>query len=170
MITLDDLCTLAEINRIKIIFENLRQINISYLGKADASNKIITLDISLRENTRESKCVLAEEIGHILYPPRPGHIRYHSRGYWQIEHHDRSLMGVIVAQDERKALDWATRVLIPDDEFWQANKECGMDKIYLLVDWFDVEPWVVNLKIGYLRRKRKAAGEKLKWRDIIKRD
>jgi len=29
---------------------------------------------------------------------------------------------------------------------------------------------VVNLKIGYLRRKRKAAGEKLKWRDIIKRD
>lgn len=161
---------MAEQLGINIIWDNLKLINPSFLGMADASINTVTLDVSLKNKNRECKCVFAEEIGHILFPPRPGHIRYHSRGYWQIDNHDRSLMGVIVAQDERKALDWATSTLMPDKEFWKANKECGMDKIYLLADWFDVEPWVINLKIGYLRRKRKAAGEKLKWRDIIKRE
>jgi len=73
-----------------------------------------------------------------------------------------------VAQDERKALQWATSVLMPDVEFSRAQ-ENGADTIGKLADWFDVEPWFVMVKISYLRRKDRENGQRIKWRDIIKR-
>jgi len=150
---------------IKAIFRNLQP---GLLGSADAWRKIIKLDNSLRGRPRLMKCVLAKEIGHILYPPRPGHIRYHSTGFWETEHHERSHLKVIVAQDERKALTWATSVLIPDVEFWRAIGE-KHNTVYELADYFEVEEWFVLLKIGYIRRKARDDGQRLKWRDIIRR-
>lgn len=136
---------------------------------ADATKKAITIDWLLRNNYRQLKCVLAEEIGHILFPPRPAHIRYHSKDFI---HEDCIEMGnttVIVDQDERKARKWAAKVLMPDDEFWQALRE-GTNTIYRLAEWFDVEEWFVLMKIGYVRVQARESGIKLKWRDIINRE
>lgn len=135
---------------------------------ADAEAKLITLDNSLRFNQRQLKCILAEEIGHILYPPRPGHIRYHSKQYMYINSMDRSNIRTIVAQDERKALLWATNVLVPDVEFWRVVGD-GVSSIPQLVEWFDVEPWILLLKIGFIRKQARDSGQRIKWRDIIRR-
>lgn len=160
---------IAESLGIKVSHVDLHKTSTGLLGKADALNKKITLDYSLKDCPREHKCVLAEEIGHILYPPQPGHIAYHARGYYDIDNIERSMIKVTVAQDERKALDWATGVLMPNVEFWRAVKE-GENTLCKLADWFDVTEWFVRIKIGYIRRKARDEGNKLKWGDIIKRN
>jgi hypothetical protein len=151
--------------KITVVYENLCK---GHLGKADADKRIVTLDFSLLDKPRELKCVLAEEIGHILFPARPGHVRYHSEEFIYLDHDEQCNIKAIVAQDERKALQWATSVLIPDVEFWRV-KESGVDTIYGFAEWFDVEEWFVRLKIGYLRMKAREDGQRLKWRDIIRR-
>lgn len=133
------------------------------LGQADADTKTIILDRTLKSSARQFRCVLAEEIGHILHPPRPGHLRYHSKNYWQME--DRSSIKHIVAQDERKALDWATGVLMPDVEFTRIM-EAGNYSVSEIAELFEVEPWAALHKIGYYRRK---ADRRVKWCDIIRR-
>jgi len=166
---LDDLYALAKKLGIQIIYKDLLNKHSGLLGMADAANKTITLDWLLRGNYRQLKCILAEEIGHILFPPRPGHIRYHSKRFIHADHIDRSLTKAIVAQDERKARQWAANILMPDDEFWRALRE-GANTVYRLAEWFDVEEWFVLMKIGYVRLQARESGVKLKWRDIIKRD
>ena len=158
-----------------LVWANVYDIKVKYrhlppglLGKANARTKTITLDTRLEPKYRLLKCVLAEEIGHILYPPRPGHVAYHSTNYYHIDHCDRSNIKAIVAQDERKALTWATGVLIPDVEFWRVNRN-GVDTVYELAEYFEVEEWFMMLKIGYVRRTARNAGHKIKWKDIIKR-
>lgn len=168
MITVDRLFIMADALCIKIIFKDLREKHPDLYGMADPETKTITLDWSLKNRPRALKCVLAEEIGHILFLPRSGHIAYHSKGYISQHHHDRSIISRTVAQDERLALDWATRVLMPDVEFWRAKKN-GSETIRELAEWFDVEEWFVLIKIGYLRRKARDNGQKLKWKDIIRR-
>lgn len=154
---------------VKLIYGNLNKNDIGLLGKADASKRLITLDHSLTNYRREHKCVLAEEIGHILHPPRPGHVAYHARGYYDTDHIERCNIRATVAQDERKALDWATGVLMPDVEFWRIVEK-GENTLYQLADWFDVTDWFVRIKIGYVRRKARDHGKKFKWNDIIRRD
>ena len=146
----------------------MRKQNPNYLGKANAATKTITLDVSLKDKPRQLKCVLAEEIGHILYPPGFGHVRYHSQAYWQSNQLDRSKLQYHVAKDERMALDWATGVLISDNQMLSAKKE-GINTLPLLAEYFDVEPWIIDLKIGYLRRKGREKGIKYKWTDFIDR-
>lgn len=138
------------------------------LGVADASEKIIKLDESLLDCERKLRSVFSEEIGHIIYPPRPGHIRYHSTQFWEAQHSDSAMTKIVVAQDERKALDWATGVLIPDVEFYRIIRE-GRCQLWEIEDTFDVERWLVEHKIGYYRRKQRVAGKKVRWRDIIRR-
>jgi len=75
----------------------------------------------------------------------------------------------IVGQDERKARKWASNVLMPDDEFWQALGG-GANTIYRLTEWFDVEEWFVLMKIGYVRMQARETGTKIKWREIISRE
>lgn len=135
-------------------------------GMADAGNKRIVLSWSLRHRPRLLKSVLAEEIGHVLFPPRPGHVRYHSRGYYSTK--NSSMVKHIVAQDERKALDWAASVLIPDVDFCNAIKE-GVDTVPAMMEYFEVEDWLVWHKIGYIRRKARDSGHRVKWRGIIRR-
>lgn len=150
----------ARLLEISVIFADLPT---GLLGQANADTKTITLDRALKSSDRRLRCVLAEEIGHIMHPPRPGHLRYHSKGYWQID--DRSSLRHIVAQDERKALDWATGVLMPDVEFNRIMED-GNHSISEIVELYEVEPWAVLHKISYYRRK---AGRRVKWRDVIRR-
>ena len=88
---------------VKIIFTKLKK---GCLGRANAAKKIIKLDVSLADDHRALEAVFSEEIGHVLFPPRPGHIRYHSKDFHERE--DCSVVKNTVAQDERKTLDWAT--------------------------------------------------------------
>lgn len=138
------------------------------MGRANAKTRIIELDESLINRPKLLKCILAEEIGHILFSPRAGHIAYHSREYVNYNSYDRSNINAIVAQDERLALDWATSVLVPDFEFWRIIDE-GINTLWALAEYFDVEEWFIHIKIGYIRRKARLNGHKLKWRDIIRR-
>lgn len=164
-INLDHLEWWADFLGVKVCYTHLPK---GMLGRAHADIKVIKLDKSLKVNNRLLKCVMAEEIGHILYPPRPGHVRYHSKAYWQTEYVERSNLKVIVAQDERAALDWATGVLMPDVEFWRAVSE-SVNTIPQLIEYFDVEDWIVRHKVGHIRRQARSEGRRLKWRDIIKR-
>lgn len=169
MISAERLFIWADKLGIKVVFRNLRKQHPDLLGMADASIRVATLDSSLRFDWRQQKCILAEEIGHILFPPRSGHVRYHSKSFIYSDCIDRSLTKIIVAQDERKALQWATSVLMPDVEFWGAVKD-GANTVYQLAEWFNVEEWFVLLKIGFIRRQAREEGQRLKWRDIISRE
>ena len=162
-INLDLLLAMADICDIKVEYGHLPT---GLLGKANAETKTITLDTRLKPRSRLHKCVLAEEIGHILYPPRPGQVRYHSKGFYDME--NIGMVKHIVAQDERKALDWAASVLVPDVEFWDAIHN-GVDTVLGMMEYFEVEDWLVRHKIGYVRRKGRDSGERLKWKDIIGR-
>lgn len=153
----------AKIYGISILYEKLED---GLLGKADAETKTITLDPSVLDNPRQHICVMAEEIGHILFPPRPGHVRYHSKGFYQTE--NCSTTKNTVAQDERKARDWATGVLLGHVDIARI-KEVGARSIGELADHFEVEPWFIDHRIGYLRRKARDNGQKIKWRELIRR-
>lgn len=153
MITLDHLFLMVDGFNIRVIYRDLNKHSTGLLGEADTFKRTITLDHSLISYQREHKCVLAEEIGHILYPPRPGHIAYHARGYYDTDHIERCNIRATVAQDERAALDWATSVLMPDVEFWRAVKG-GDNTLNKLAEHFEVTEWFVRIKIGYIRRKR----------------
>lgn len=163
MMSTDILFVWARALDIKVAFTRLRP---GLLGRADAARKLILLDLSLQENPRSLKCILAEEIGHILFPPRPGHVRYHSRGFCRSE--DCSMIKHTVAQDERKARDWATTVLLGNVDLSRI-KETGASSINELAGYFDVEPWFMEHWIGYLRRREWETGRKVKWRDLLQR-
>lgn len=132
---------------IRIVYTTLRQ---DCLGRANAAKKLIKLELSLKDNPRQLKCVLAEEIGHILFPPRPGHVSYHAKDFYEKE--NCSMIKHTVAQDERLARDWATSVLLGHVD-WSRIKSVGAKSVSELADYFDVEPWFMEHRIGYLRRK-----------------
>lgn len=153
----------AEIYGIRVVYKLLPE---GLLGEANADAMTITLDMGLLDDPRQHACVLAEEIGHILLPPRPGHVRYHSRGFYQQE--NCSLIKHTVAQDERKARDWATSVLLGHVTLCRIQS-IGATSIKGLADCLGTEPWLITHRISYLRRKEHAGGRKAKWRDLIKR-
>lgn len=124
---------------------------------------LIILDNTLLFRYRQHRCVLAEEIGHSFYPPRPSHIRFHKNRCKACDND-----AVIMEQDEQKALKWATDFLIPDAKLWQAMFE-GYRTVSELTDYFDVEDWFLRKKIGFIRRKARNEGIKLKWGDIFLR-
>jgi hypothetical protein len=166
MISNDSLFIWAKALGIEVCYKRLHP---ELYGMADAANKIITLDNQLINEPREQKCILAEEIGHILYPPRPGHIAYHSRQFWELNYYDCSNIRTLVAQDERKALLWATDVLIPDVEFNRILGN-GLTTIPELMECFEVTRWFTLLKIAYYRQKERNAGRRVKWRDVVRRE
>jgi len=159
MISTDRLFSWAHTFGIKVIFKDLQEFHYGLLGKADAGNKLIELDDSLKSNPRLLRCILAEEMGHILYPPRPGHIRYHSRRFCQIE--QTGNIKAIVTQDERKAIDWATLVLVPFVDTDRLNEE-GLKSLGELSEYFEVDNWFMSYKIGYIKRKARKGRQKVK--------
>lgn len=124
------------------------------------SKNLIVLDHSLRFRTRQFKCVLAEEVGHILYPPASSGIVYHMLEYWECDSIERSKVAYYHAKNERAALLWATAFLIPDRDFWIFAHEEPRDW-YEWLERFDVEDWFMRKKIGFMR-----AQKPFKWREI----
>lgn len=163
-INADIIKEICHIYDIKIYYVNLPD---ELLGRANARTKSIILNMSLKDNPREEKCVLLEEIGHIIYPARRGHSRYHSKDFLKRE--DCSLISHTVAQDERLARDWATNILLNNVEF-NRIKEVGASTVNELADFFDVEPWFMEHRIKYLHRKAKDNGQRVRWRDFLIRD
>jgi len=167
-ITLEMLKNMAETLSIKLVYESLHP---NLYGKANAETKTITLNASLMDNPIQERCVLAHEIGHILYPSRPGHERYHSKGFEDLEANERGNTKATVAQDERMAQDWAITVLMTNVEFNRImeNEEEKMS-IPEIAEFFEVLPSFVEDRIAYYRRKEEAAGRRVpKWRDLIRR-
>lgn len=164
VIDLDYLLDFADRMGARIYYSDLRSLHPELLGYTKPP--CIYLDVSLRDKSRQHKCILAEELGHILYPPRPGHVAFHRKSYINLDHCKRGNIKAIVAQDERKALDWATSILMPDVEFWRVIED-GINTVHELAEYFDVEHWFVLHKIGYIRRKAGYSGQALKYRDII---
>lgn len=160
-ITTELLIKQAEIYGIKIIQKILPE---GLLGEADADTLTISLDKGM--DNCQTRDVLAEEIGHMVLPPRPGHIRYHSRSFHKNK--NCSMIKHIVAQDERLARDWATRLLLGNVDL-EEIKNVSANNIAELANHFEVDPWFIEHRIGYLRRKKRESGNKAKWKELIKR-
>lgn len=104
---------------------------------------VILLDKSLEYNTPLHACVLSEEVGHYFTAPRTDLTRvYH-------EHREANMMTKL-AQDERKALRWATDFLIPDVELCRALTN-GYRKSYELAEYFVVTEWFIKQKLELFR-------------------
>lgn len=101
---------------------------------------MIFLDKSLPKYPRLHKCVLAEELGHYYTAPRTSIIQVHTSAY----------INIIMDQDERKALKWATNFLISDKSLFQAYK-MGLHTCYDLAEYFDVTEWFLFRKLSFIR-------------------
>lgn len=153
------------IERLGIIlrYENLHAKHHLLDGYAWPARGLIVLDTSLRSNPRQEKCVLAEEIGHCLHPPTASHISYHYAGYRHLGQWERDNLAVLVAKDERLALQWGTSFLIPDKMFWEYARQ-GPHEWWEWLEHFDVEDWFMRAKFGFMRTKHP-----FKWRELVKR-
>ena len=128
----------------------------------------IFLDVSLKDKPRQHKCVLAEEIGHALYPPASSHVSYHiANGWAELDFLSRGNIEYSVGKDERQALKWATDLLIPDRAFWEYADE-GLHSVWEWCDQFDVEQWFFEMKVGFVRAGQKPR-DRMKWREIVRR-
>jgi len=125
------------------IYTSKRKINGLYLK--DYSGPIIILDKRLEKNNRLHKCVLAEELGHHFTVPRTNIVKI----YASYNVYNKNNEFIKMAQDERKALRWATDFIINDVDFCRAVKE-GYSSIHELADYFEVTEWFVYQKIQFL--------------------
>ena len=167
IITLEKLYEIAHLYKINIDYRDLHnQQHHGLDGYADAEKRLIVLDMSLLDNLRHHKCVLAEEVGHILFPPRPGHLAYHMSSYYELDHYDRSHIKAVVAQDERKAIQWATNFLIPDIELGRSIED-GKKTVYEFAEIFEVEKWFMLFRLNFYKRQNRKNGRKTKWNDIV---
>lgn len=165
-ISLDHLFEIAHGLGAQIGYQDLHAIH----PQLDAYTRLplVMLDKSLTSNNRHHKCILAEEIGHLLFPPRAGHVSYHIGQSWDsLKCQDRYNVSVLVAQDERKALAWATDLLIPDDTFWEFAEK-GPHLLYEWLEEFDVAMWFFEIKVGIILVRQPIRG-RLKWIQTINR-
>ena len=155
---------IAYAHGIEIAYKNLHAKHPQLDGYAWPYQGLIVLDESLQGKLRQEKCVLAEEIGHCLYPPAAGHISYHYAGYRHLSQWERDNLAVLVTKDERLALHWGTSFLIPDKAFWEYAQK-GPHEWWEWLEHFDVEDWFMRAKFGFMRTKHP-----FKWREMIKRN
>jgi hypothetical protein len=127
-----------------------------------AKHMVIALDISTK-GTLQEVCVLAEEVGHIMWPPMVDHTLFHFAGYRDAfqDYWQRDNIELAVSRDERHALEWATGFLIPDESFW-AYFEQGKHEWQEWLEYFEVEDWFMRYKVNFMRIKHR-----FKWKDIL---
>lgn len=129
---------------------------------------VITLDSTLPDRPREHRAILAHEMGHLVYPPLPGHHRYHIASEWEaLDYAGRDSIEHVVAKDERLAMKYATDLLIPDKLFWQFAAT-GPHEYWEWLEEFDVPKWFFEFKVGFIRAGQPAR-DRLKWRDVVVR-
>lgn len=122
----------------------------------------IVLDTFL--NRRQQRCVLAEELGHVLYPPGHGHVSYHLADSWgEMDYNEKWNLRWWVSKDEQAALRWATALLIPDCLFWEFA-EAGPRPWWEWLECFDVEDWFMRWRMEFARQERP-----FKWRELVTR-
>jgi Domain of unknown function (DUF955). len=108
---------------------------------------VILLDHSLRGRTAEHDTVLAEEVGHHVTLPRTSLSRVHACYAARVE----------ISKDDARAIRWACKVLIPDDQLRIAVRK-GYREAWQLAEYFQVTEWLVHQKYGYLRECARAVG------------
>jgi Zn-dependent peptidase ImmA (M78 family) len=162
LICYDDLIYLASLFGIKVVNRDIHSEKPLLDGYAKPNEKLIVLEKSL-EYTTHGLCVLAEEIGHCLFPPLSNHIMYHKTNYHDMSYWNRDNLAVQVAKEETQAIEFATTLLIPDQEFWK-HYSTGPHEIWEWCEHFGVAEWFMRRKIGFMRSKKH-----FKWRDIVKR-
>jgi Zn-dependent peptidase ImmA (M78 family) len=121
------LINLAEQQKIIIdeypLGEELRAI---YLKIRELENPIIFLNKNLSYYSPETRCVLAEELGH--YFTTIGNALYQHRNYSDV---------LMVNKIEKAAIRWAGHFLIPNEELYQALQH-GQPSLYELAQKFNV--------------------------------
>jgi len=152
---------IAEDQKIRIKYRNLKYKHPQLEGYAWPARKLIVLEKSIKNELRKEICILSEEIGHCIYPPTTSHVVYHIAEYYDMNHWERDKLAHSVAKDERTALGWATSFIIPDVEFWEFAKT--PHEWWEWLEHFYVEDWFMRAKIDFMRTKHP-----FKWRQIIK--
>ena len=102
-----------------------------YLKIRELENPIIFLNENLSYYSPETRCVLAEELGH--YFTTIGNALYQHRNYSDV---------LRVNKIEKAALRWAGHFLIPDEDLCEALRH-GQPSLYELSEIFNVtEPFM----------------------------
>jgi len=124
----------------------------------------ILLDLSIR-HTPQDICVTSEEVGHTLKPPAIDHRNYHSARYRDLypNQWERDNIEILVAKDELAALEWGTRFVISDQDFWDFAA-LGQVEWKDWLNHFGVEDWFMWYKAGFMRKKHW-----FRWKDLIRR-
>lgn len=152
---------IAESLGIRVFYKDLHSQKPLLDGYAIPKQHLIIIDKTLH-HTIQGNCVLAEEIGHCIYPPLSDHVIYHT-DYYSMNHWNRDNLAVKVAKEENQAIFFATNLLIPDSEFWKYF-ESGSHEIYEWCEHFHVAEWFMRRKIGFMRTK-----QRFRWRNAIAR-
>lgn len=100
---------------------------------------LIILDKHIEHSYRLFKCVLAEEIGHYYTNPRTDILTAHTSAN----------LKAMQSQDEKKAMQWATDFLCPNNELEKALK-AGCRDCFELAEYFDVTEWFMYRKMDLL--------------------
>jgi Zn-dependent peptidase ImmA (M78 family) len=162
LICYDDLIYMASSLGIEVVYRDIHSKKPLLDGYADPQKKLIVLEKSI-EYTTHGLCVLAEELGHCLYPPLSNHIMYHRSDYHNMNQWNCDSLAVQVAKEENQAIMFATRLLIPNNEFWKYFSK-GPREIWEWCEHFGVTEWFMRRKIGFMRAK-----QRFRWRDAIAR-
>lgn len=102
---------------------------------------VIGLDVSLLNNTRFLRCVLAEELGHHFTTTGDAI----PRTYF---HYARRLY---ISKIEHKALRWGANYLIPNHELQKALAR-GLQEVWELADHFDVTEEFMQFRLKLLQQ------------------
>lgn len=142
---MDRLWHIVEKEHIKVIYKEMSHIPERLHGLYLYDKRfgpLIILGKHLLTNYRLHKCVLAEEIGHLYTSPRTNILTAYTSAN----------LKALMSQDERKALEYATNLLMPNGEFNRAVSE-GCQSVYDLAERFDVTEWLVYRKLEILKTK-----------------
>lgn len=138
---MDKLFNILEKENISVRYRALQEQCSSLYGlylNDEFAGPIIILDQSLQYSTSWHRSVLAEEIGHYYTTPRTNYLVAYTS-------YSKNL---IMNQDERKALKWATDFLIPDDDLSEAIQE-GYKLHFELAELFNVTEWFMHMKVKF---------------------
>jgi len=130
--------------KIRVIYEeglsdNPEKVNGIYMYDPEYG-PIIVLDKKLISFPRLHRCVLAEEIGHYFTTTYTNMLMAYTSYVNQIE----------LSRAERKAMQYATSLLIPDKELTKAL-DMGIRECYELAEHFDVTEDFIRQKLALLK-------------------
>lgn len=132
-----------------------------YLPAEEDAPPTILLDVSLHQDRRRHRVVLAEELGHHYTVPTSSLASGGLCAPLQIpERSNRT-------RDEGRAVRWAARHLIPTMALAQAARE-GHHTVHDLAEYFCVTDWLVHRRLRILRSDlRKSQGLRVHVRELF---